>query len=154
VSQPQSVTLTGREVIIDHGRRGGLAGLYSATGIKFTTARKVAEKTLAIMRDAGLVASGSARNSANGAAAQACPVSSATAQLTDATLFERLDESSAIAMVRAVAAEEAAVSADDFCLRRTNWMLTARDFGKLRRLVSTALEPGVARSAPAMQAGA
>ena len=30
----------------DHGREGGLAGLYSVSGVKFTTARHVAEETL------------------------------------------------------------------------------------------------------------
>lgn len=39
-----SNVLTKREVIIDHGARGGPAGLYSIGGIKFTTARLVAEK--------------------------------------------------------------------------------------------------------------
>ena len=36
--------LTKREVIIDHGAAGGPEGLYSVGGIKFTTARLVAEK--------------------------------------------------------------------------------------------------------------
>jgi len=39
--------LASREVIWDHGKTGGPRGLYSAVGIKFTTARRVAEKTLA-----------------------------------------------------------------------------------------------------------
>jgi glycerol-3-phosphate dehydrogenase len=37
-------TLTNREVIINHQLRGGPEGLYSISGIKFTTARLVAEK--------------------------------------------------------------------------------------------------------------
>ncbi len=40
--------LTKREVIIDHGAAGGPTGLYSVGGIKFTTARLVAEKILAL----------------------------------------------------------------------------------------------------------
>jgi glycerol-3-phosphate dehydrogenase len=39
-----SNVLTKREVIIDHGAKGGPEGLYSVGGIKFTTARLVAEK--------------------------------------------------------------------------------------------------------------
>jgi glycerol-3-phosphate dehydrogenase len=35
-----------REVIVDHGAQGGGHGLYSVSGVKFTTARLVAEKTL------------------------------------------------------------------------------------------------------------
>ncbi len=43
--------LTKREVIVDHGKAGGPTGLYSVGGIKFTTARLVAEK---ILSQAGL----------------------------------------------------------------------------------------------------
>jgi glycerol-3-phosphate dehydrogenase len=39
-------TLTDREVIKDHGSSNGPRGLYSVSGVKFTTARKVAEKTI------------------------------------------------------------------------------------------------------------
>lgn len=35
-----------REVILDHGENGGINGLYSISGVKFTTARLVAEKTI------------------------------------------------------------------------------------------------------------
>jgi glycerol-3-phosphate dehydrogenase len=38
--------LTVREVIVDHGRGGGPAGLYSLGGIKLTTARRGADKVL------------------------------------------------------------------------------------------------------------
>jgi glycerol-3-phosphate dehydrogenase len=44
--QPGTASLAKREVIVDHGREGGAEGLYSVSGVKFTTARKVAEKTL------------------------------------------------------------------------------------------------------------
>jgi glycerol-3-phosphate dehydrogenase len=38
-----------REVILDHGQHGGPVGLWSVSGVKFTTARLVAEKTLKIL---------------------------------------------------------------------------------------------------------
>ncbi|MGB6167432.1 MAG: FAD-dependent oxidoreductase [Geitlerinemataceae cyanobacterium] len=38
--------LAKREVIFDHAAAGGLTGLYSISGVKFTTARLVAEKTI------------------------------------------------------------------------------------------------------------
>lgn len=41
-----STTLSTQEVIFDHGREGGPNGLYSVSGVKFTTARLVAEKVL------------------------------------------------------------------------------------------------------------
>jgi glycerol-3-phosphate dehydrogenase len=40
------VGLTKREVILDHSEKGGPRGFYSLSGIKFTTARLVAEKLL------------------------------------------------------------------------------------------------------------
>jgi len=41
-----STELTVREVILDHSEDNGLKGLYSVSGVKFTTARLVAEKTI------------------------------------------------------------------------------------------------------------
>ena len=38
--------LSGREVILDHSTQGGPAGLFSVSGIKYTTSRLVAEKTM------------------------------------------------------------------------------------------------------------
>jgi len=49
VTRHGGTTLTKREVIFDHGRNGGPQGLYSVAGIKFTTARKVAGKTLSMI---------------------------------------------------------------------------------------------------------
>ena len=47
VTEVGSVHLTNREIIHDHSIDDGPYGLYSVSGIKFTTARRVAEKTLA-----------------------------------------------------------------------------------------------------------
>ncbi len=41
-----STTLADREVILNHANHGGPLGFYSISGVKFTTARLVAEKTL------------------------------------------------------------------------------------------------------------
>jgi glycerol-3-phosphate dehydrogenase len=38
--------LAKRSVILDHGRQGGPRGLFSVSGVKFTTVRRVAEKTM------------------------------------------------------------------------------------------------------------
>lgn len=42
----QKGKLTERPVFIDHGKKGGAKGLYSISGVKFTTSRLVADKTL------------------------------------------------------------------------------------------------------------
>ena len=46
VTDTGGTRLTDREVIVDHGENGGPHGLFSVSGIKFTTARLVAEKIL------------------------------------------------------------------------------------------------------------
>jgi glycerol-3-phosphate dehydrogenase len=46
VTKEGGTKLTKRAVIYDHGRKGGPKGLYSITGVKFTTARKEAERIL------------------------------------------------------------------------------------------------------------
>jgi glycerol-3-phosphate dehydrogenase len=43
---PGGAELTSREVIVDHGAEGELRGFFSVSGIKFTTARRVADKAL------------------------------------------------------------------------------------------------------------
>jgi glycerol-3-phosphate dehydrogenase len=44
-----SAELTQRPTVVDHGARGGVAGLYTVVGIKYTTARATARKLLATM---------------------------------------------------------------------------------------------------------
>ncbi len=46
VTEDGGTKLTKRAIIYDHGHKGGLKGLYSVSGIKFTTSRKEAERTL------------------------------------------------------------------------------------------------------------
>ena len=45
IKQPET-QLASREKIWDHGKKGGIKGLYSVAGVKFTTSRLVAERTL------------------------------------------------------------------------------------------------------------
>ena len=47
VKKQGATNLTAHEVIFNHAKQGGPNGLYSVSGVKFTTARLVAEKTLA-----------------------------------------------------------------------------------------------------------
>jgi len=51
VTEEGGTKLTKRAVIHDHGRKGGPKGLYSISGIKFTTSRKEAERTLQLILD-------------------------------------------------------------------------------------------------------
>lgn len=50
-----SANLSDRPVFIDHGKQGGPGGLYSVVGVKYTTARAVAERVIKYLRpDASL----------------------------------------------------------------------------------------------------
>jgi glycerol-3-phosphate dehydrogenase len=46
VKTPETIRVADRELIIDHEQYGGAVGFYSVAGVKFTTARLVAEKTI------------------------------------------------------------------------------------------------------------
>ena len=46
VKTSRTIAVADRELIVSHDRYGGPVGLYSIAGVKFTTARLVAEKTL------------------------------------------------------------------------------------------------------------
>ncbi|NET04040.1 MAG: FAD-dependent oxidoreductase [Symploca sp. SIO2B6] len=46
VTESDSAKLAVREVIVEHAKHGGSQGLYSVSGVKFTTSRLVAEKTI------------------------------------------------------------------------------------------------------------
>lgn len=48
-TQRGSAQLTQRAVIIDHGAKGGAPGVFTAVGIKYTTARATARKLLKTM---------------------------------------------------------------------------------------------------------
>jgi glycerol-3-phosphate dehydrogenase len=61
VTETGSNALAVREVIIDHAMHGGPPGFYSVSGVKFTTARLVAENVLKACFPAGSRASKSGR---------------------------------------------------------------------------------------------
>lgn len=113
-AQAGSDRLAVRPTLIDHGRCGGPRGLFSVSGVKFTTARRVAEQTLHLIyarapRDLR-VRPGTQRPRAAGP----LDFHSPEAFLRDrsAEMTERL---------RQVSAEEAVVHLDDLLLRRTDW---------------------------------
>jgi len=113
-----------REVFHDHGAHGGLRGIYSVSGVKYTTAHLVAEK--ALTRFLGVPA----RKPALDRPAPASP--------PDVDTLLRLaqtDRSTALALVQRLVESEAVVHADDLLLRRTDWGLDPRRIPELRALV-------------------
>ncbi len=103
-----------RETVVDHAASGGPGGLFSVSGVKFTTARRVAEKALRAILTRG-----------GGAlpAYRALP-RPAAGQPPEAAEFEREAErdprATAVAVQRQIDAE-AVVHVDDLILRRTDW---------------------------------
>ena len=129
-----STALTTREAILDHGRNGGPAGLYSVTGIKFTTARKVGNRAVEQMFG------DSTRNVASGLEASEVPkLSPATDLLLDGARVAAMDRVQAVNMIREVSAAEAVSCAEDFYLRRTNWTFSALNPAPLQQLIADAL---------------
>jgi glycerol-3-phosphate dehydrogenase len=117
-----SDTLVKREVLLDHGKAGGLGRLYSISGVKFTTAQDVGRQTLTMMGLNGIDADG----------VSPLPLSPATGILTDARQFLDAEPGFAGSTLRRVIEEEAVHCQDDLILRRTNWATTEVDLGLVR----------------------
>ena len=47
--RPGSIKLASENLILDHGQNGGPSGLFSVSGVKFTTARSAASKVVALL---------------------------------------------------------------------------------------------------------
>jgi glycerol-3-phosphate dehydrogenase len=123
-----TVDLASREVIQDHGAAGGPQGLFSISGVKFTTARRVAEKTLA---------------KAFGRAGPALRPEATRPPAAQGLCGESLlDSSSPLdgpptqvrARLRALVEQESVLSLDDLLLRRMDSTLAVRDAGAAARL--------------------
>jgi glycerol-3-phosphate dehydrogenase len=118
--------LATREVIFDHGAQGGVRGLYSVSGVKFTTAGEVARRTLARM--------GHAERRAE-------PISEmrltrGTDVLTDSRRLWTLDQAELGTFLRRIVKEESVHCLDDLVLRRSNWAVAETDLERLREKVA------------------
>jgi glycerol-3-phosphate dehydrogenase len=132
-----SPDLARRPVIHDHAAAGGPSGLVSVSGVKWTTARLVAEKTLR------LVAARIGRELAEPSDAPR----PAPAPRIDAPAFRELlrgDPDAALAHVARIRDEEAVLSLDDLLLRRTDWGMDPRvgtELGAALRTIADLREP-------------
>ena len=103
-----------REVILHHADRGGPEGLFSVSGVKFTTARLVAEKALRTVQ------AWRGRPLGGGpGTARPEPVDRIPAARLDETLRETPEK--VAAEVRRLIADESAIHLGDLLLRRTDW---------------------------------
>lgn len=109
-----SEDIADREVIEDHGSRGGPRGLFSVSGVKFTTARLVAAKTLR------RAFPGSARDGRDP------PPGRAEAAPDRSSLHDSLGAMAAgtdrwAERLRCTVREESVLHLDDLILRRCDW---------------------------------
>lgn len=114
-----SVELALREMICHHRDHGGPEGLFSVSGVKLTTARRVAEKTLRrIQRWQG-------RNlPAPSASPRPAPLRPLPWNELESLWQE--DADSARDHVRRLIAEESVLHLEDLMLRRTDWAIDPR----------------------------
>lgn len=112
--KPETNALEIRPRICSHGTYGGPAGFYSVAGVKFTTARLVAEKTLSLIyADWGIPFPAPTADNQ--------PMPARFVELDALSAFSRKDESAAAQYVQGLANEESVVYLDDLLFRRTDW---------------------------------
>jgi glycerol-3-phosphate dehydrogenase len=116
-----TIDLANREVIHNHGATGGPRGLFSVSGVKFTTARLVAEKTLRRLFGRSLP---SPRPGAT--RPPAMPAMGGQSLQDSGSLLDGPDEQVS-ARLRALVAQESVVCLDDLLLRRMDSTHAAKD---------------------------
>lgn len=110
-----TAALAVREVFLDHSTQGGPHGLFSISGVKFTTSRLVAEKTIR------QIFPGIPVRQVSAPYAHAHPLSSPqTKGLYDFNWRPAPDDSSWQDNLRKLVSEEAVLHLDDLILRRTS----------------------------------
>ena len=111
-------------VWVDHGRAGGVSGLYSVSGVKFTTARHVAEGTLKRIYGKQL------------------PHPLPNATRSEASRHRErfvVGPNAGVAAFAEVAAEESALHLTDLLLRRCDWTGTVPETMHMGREVGQAM---------------
>ncbi len=117
-SSPGGAAPALRDTIFEHRARGGPAGLWSVRGVKLTTCRAVAEKTLARVGRR-------AQHRPAGVAPERPPAAAVAAATEIEDLLAR-DPEGVAAKVRELVASEAVRRPGDLLLRRTDWGLDPR----------------------------
>jgi glycerol-3-phosphate dehydrogenase len=105
--------LTKREVIINHQENNGPQGLYSISGIKFTTSRRVAEKTLDLIFP-------DKKDEARQNASRSTPRIHVKRGVFDFDCIPDPDNTKWLEELRLIIREESVIHLDDFIFRRTN----------------------------------
>lgn len=110
-----SAQLAVREIIRDHGASGGPIGVYSVSGVKFTTARLVAEKTLKL-----IFPEKTGRKMPSQVAVTQIMSQTAEAGFFPANWRPEETSSEAMAALQSIIASQSVLHLDDLLLRRTS----------------------------------
>jgi glycerol-3-phosphate dehydrogenase len=143
VKSAGGVKLTRRPAIYVHAKNGGPSGVVSVSGIKFTTARLVAQQSLFACnpRWQGVPYRGQSGR----------PSRPQRLQLIDPASFLAIDNDFARTELRQLVQEEAVVCTDDLLLRRTEWGVHPRHASQVGARISELL-PELAAGASRMHA--
>ncbi len=121
-----------REVVWDHAKAGGPRGLVSVSGVKFTTARLVAQKALTALL-------GVLPPYAVGTQRPGREMATAALDLTDPAGVLTAEAGVLRTVVADMQAHEAALHLDDLLLRRTDWGADPGRIDALARRVAAAM---------------
>jgi glycerol-3-phosphate dehydrogenase len=132
VTAKGTANLAVRPLIRDHANVGGPDGLISISGVKFTTARLVAEKTMAVMAK-HLGPLPVRHDIVRPAVANDVDLDEPWQWTLDVNARTRL---------RRLVEEESVMTVDDLLFRRTHWAIVERNVNALRHRVSEALKWG------------
>lgn len=124
-----------REVLHDHGAAGGPVGLFSMSGVKFTTARAVAEKTLRIIFPR-------LSTDPDAHAGTERPIPFRVPEWPELDQLRSESPDAAAALLRRIVEEESVVHGEDLMLRRSDWGLDPRAPEGVERVVAGLLETG------------
>jgi len=125
--------LVTRDVIRHHADHGGPEGLFSVSGVKFTTARGVAEKALRKIqawRGAALSEPSGTRR----------PDTLHPSPWGEFRKLQLNDSAEACRYLRRLVGEEAVLHLDDLMYRRTDWAFDPRESGSRATLVAQLLD--------------
>ncbi|MEJ2539640.1 MAG: FAD-dependent oxidoreductase [Gemmatimonadota bacterium] len=136
VQDEGTVTLSSRPVIVHHGDRGGPKGLVSVSGVKFTTAPRVARQVLAGLERRGEVRLG--------------PVSSdprpEPLRVPETSALRDEDPDRIREWAHVLATTEAAANSDDILFRRAAWGIDPRGASMVRPLVDEVMSKAPSRA--------
>ena len=141
VKRPGTVELSSRDVIWDHGVGGGPRGLFSVSGVKFTTARRTAARALALMGRKGHL-------DRLPVPADSPPTPRTPLSGVDIGRMAREAPEEERRVITSIVSEEAVVHAEDLLLRRTDWGVAGDPGHPLRGLIQELVSPRAGQASP------